>query len=95
MFSTTSEETIYINILREYVKDGIDFETVGHLIVDACNVVKETTEEVDPRNIVRNALLLVLAMLHKNEPIENLGKDIWSMSKTEIKKNLAKMKDLF
>jgi hypothetical protein len=94
------EDAIYGSIVSLYQdKEAIDYEKVGKLIVEACTAIEahaeDTNEEIDPRIIVKNALLLILGLLHKDEPIDNYGTDFKNLPAGKVRKFVRDMQDIF
>jgi hypothetical protein len=93
------EDQIYGSIVSLYQdKEAIDYEKVGKLIVEACTAIEahaDTNESIDPRTIVKNALLLILGLLHKDEPIDNYGTDFKNLPDRKMRKFVRDMQDIF
>ncbi|MBN2154124.1 MAG: hypothetical protein JW839_21895 [Candidatus Lokiarchaeota archaeon] len=93
------EDQIYSSIVSLYHdKGGVDYEKVGKLIVEACTAIEahaDNEENIDPRDIVKNALLLILGLLHKDEPIDNYGTDFKNLPAGKVRKFVRDMQDIF
>ena len=97
---TIIEDQIYGSIVSLYQdKEAVDYEKVGKLIVEACTAIEahagDSNEEIDPRVIVKNALLLILGLLHKDEPIDNYGTDFKSLPPGKVRKFVRDMQGIF
>ncbi len=93
------EDQIYGSIMSLYQdKDAVDYEKVGKLIVEVCTAIEAHTaeeEEIDPRTIVKNALLLILGVLHKDEPIDNYGTEFKNLPAKKMRKFVHDMQSIF
>ncbi len=93
------EDQIYGSIVSLYQdKGGVDYEKVGKLIVEVCTAIEahaSNDENIDPRTIVQNALLLILGLLHKDEPIDNYGTDFKSLPTSKVRKIARDMQSIF
>lgn len=94
------EDQIYGSIVNLYQeKEGIDYEKVGKLIVEACTAIEahadDINEDIDPRSIVKNALLLILGLLHKDEPIDNYGIEFKNLPPSKVRKFVRDMQGIF
>ena len=81
------EEQIYFPIVNQFTQSSVDFEMLGKIIVDVCAGLEAAGEDVadlQPRALVKNALLLILGLLHKDAPVDNYGKDIASLPPEDI-----------
>lgn len=97
---TIIEDQIYGSIVSMYQdKESVDYEKVGKLIVEACTAIEahadDSNEEIDPRVIVKNALLLILGLLHKDEPIDNYGTDFNKLPPGKVRKFVRDMQGIF
>nr|MDO8114717.1 hypothetical protein [Candidatus Sigynarchaeota archaeon] len=92
------EEQIYSTIMGLYAdKEGVDYEKVGKLIVEVCSAIEAEAqgENVDPKDIVKNALLLILGLLHKNDPIDNFGTDFRNLPASKVRKITRDLQSIF
>jgi hypothetical protein len=93
------EDQIYGSIVNLYQDKGaVDYEKIGMLIVEACTAIEaeaDSSENIDPRMVVKNALLLILGLLHKDEPIDNYGTDFKNLPPTKVRKFLRDMQGIF
>nr|MDO8119447.1 hypothetical protein [Candidatus Sigynarchaeota archaeon] len=90
-----AEEQVYFPIVSQFGEKDIDYEFIGKIIVDACNAIDDENQDVDPKAIVKNALLLILGLIHKNEPVDKLGKDISSLGPDEVRRIEDDLKSAF
>ena len=89
-----SLEQIYDDILKLF--NEMDYEKVGRLMIEACNLIElNNGATVNKKDVIRNALLLLLGAMHKEEPLEEIGRDFWELDKNSIKKFLKEFKDTF
>ncbi|MHA1370432.1 MAG: hypothetical protein ACTSRA_12030 [Promethearchaeota archaeon] len=94
--SLTLEENIYIPIIELFKNKDVDYEKIGKLIINACNLLEcQSNVDIDERVIIRNALLLILGLIYKDEPIENLGKDIHALSSNEVNRIIEDIRAVF
>ncbi|MEX2683180.1 MAG: hypothetical protein Q6373_016465 [Candidatus Sigynarchaeota archaeon] len=93
------EDQIYGSIVNLYQNKGaVDYEKVGKLIVEVCTAIEAhavNDEDIDPRTIVQNALLLILGLLHKDEPIDNYGTDFKNLPAKKMQKFISDMQSIF
>lgn len=95
MFLEKYEEDLYLPIIKEFGKENIDYALIGKVIVDVCHELGDLNENTDPKIIVKNALLLVLGLLHRNKPVEDYGKDLWSLDEDNIETVKERLKNIF
>lgn len=92
------EEQVYFPIVNQFSQSNVDFELLGRIIVDVCGALEAAEEapaDVQPRNLVKNALLLILGLLHKNAPVDSYGRDIASLSPEDIERVRRQIEDVF
>ena len=92
------EEQFYLPIIKLFDgKKEVDYTKLGRLIVEVCSAIEKENNpaKVDPKNIVRNSLLLILGLLHKDEPIDTFGKEINDLSAAKKRKIARDLQDVF
>jgi len=92
------EEQIYPSILSMFAETEIDYEKLGKLIVEVCSSIEAEGDDesiLDPKNVVTNALMLILGLLHKDEPIDEIGVDFKSLPTAKIRKINRDLADIF
>lgn len=88
------DESIYGPIVEQFSETSIDFEEVGKLIVAACSRLDKGKLDMDKKTIAKNALLLVLGLIHKDEPVDKIGEELWNLSNEEIKTKIDEFKEM-
>ena len=88
------EDQLYMPIIEQFKKDKIDYEFIGKIIVDICNKLDIKSVNINPKTIMKNALLLVLGLIYKDEPIETYGDDISELDRSTINKIRKEIKDI-
>ncbi|MHA1793161.1 MAG: hypothetical protein ACTSVI_10990, partial [Promethearchaeota archaeon] len=51
-------------------------------------------KNIDPKNVVKNALLLVLGLIYKDRPIETYGEDISELDPSTLDNIRKEIKDI-
>lgn len=92
------EEQIYPSILNMFSDTVVDYEKVGKIIVEVCSSLEaegddETT--IDTMIVVKNALMLILGLLHRDEPIEEIGIDFKNLPPAKIRKITRDLREIF
>ncbi len=90
-----AEDQIYLPIVSQFVEKDVDYELIGKIIVNACKSFDLENQEVDPKAVVKNALLLILGLIHKDEPVDKIGKDMSMLSPEEVKRIEEDLKSAF
>nr|MDO8086933.1 hypothetical protein [Candidatus Sigynarchaeum springense] len=93
------EDQIYGSIMSLYQdENAVDYEKVGKLIVEVCTAIEAHSadeQDIDPRTVVKNALLLILGLLHRDEPIDNYGTEFKKLPAKKIRKFVSDMQGIF
>lgn len=63
------EKKYYDPLVEQFFCDDVDMEAIAKIITHACK---------EEGNITTNTLLLATGLLHKDEPIEAFGQELWS-----------------
>nr|MDO8114581.1 hypothetical protein [Candidatus Sigynarchaeota archaeon] len=77
-----AEEQVYSSILNLFSKKDVDHEEIAKIIVKICSAIEIDNENADLKNVVKNALLLILGLLYKDKSIDDFGVDIKSIPPT-------------
>lgn len=88
-------ETLYLSIVEQFEEDELDYKRIGEIIVEVCREIKTNGDRLKFDTVAQNALLLILGLIHKDEPIEEFGNDLWELEPSEIAKKLVEFKDVF
>ncbi|MHA1680745.1 MAG: hypothetical protein ACTSUE_07040 [Promethearchaeota archaeon] len=97
IFTKKIEESIYLPIIQQFSEEKVDYELIGKIIVEACRGLEQVNADngIDPKTIVKNALLLILGLIHKNQPLEEYGSDMDELDQERIEKLRAGLKIAF
>ena len=90
-----AEEQVYSSILNLFSKKDVDHEEIAKIIVKICSAIEIDNENADLKNVVKNALLLILGLLHKDKSIDDLGVDIKSIPPTTKRAIDRDLQELF
>ncbi|MFX0102075.1 MAG: hypothetical protein ACFFCS_21090 [Candidatus Hodarchaeota archaeon] len=88
-------ETLYMEIVQQFDDDDVDYERIGKVIVSVCREIHTNGDKLKFDTVAQNALLLILGLIHKDEPIEEFGNDLWELDPSEIAKRLVEFKEVF
>ena len=92
------EEQIYPSILNMFSDAEVDYEKVGKIIVEVCSTLDAEGDDetsTDPKTVVKNALMLILGLLHRDEPIDEIGVDFKSLPPAKIRKIKRDLQEIF
>jgi hypothetical protein len=92
------EEQIYPSILNLFSDKEVDYEAIGKIIVEVCSSIEaESGDESnpDPKTVVKNALMLILGLLHRDAPIDEIGVDFKSLPAAKIRKINRDLAEIF
>ncbi|HME52353.1 MAG TPA: hypothetical protein VKM55_09060 [Candidatus Lokiarchaeia archaeon] len=92
------EEMIYPSILNMFSDTEVDYEKLGKIIVDVCSSIEAEGDDetiTDPKTVVKNALMLILGLLHRDEPIDEFGVDFKSLPAAKIRKITRDLQEMF
>jgi len=90
-----AEEQVYSSILDLFSRKDVDLEEIAKIIVKICSAIEIENENADLRNVVKNALLLILGLLHKDKAIDEFGMDIESLPDTPKRKITRDLQEIF
>jgi len=91
------EDQIYMRVIESFTgMSEIDHEVLEKLIADTCTAVEaeEDGNKIDVDVVVRNVLLLILGLLHKDKPIDNLGQDLYALPPLRLAKFLGDIQNM-
>ncbi|HME52542.1 MAG TPA: hypothetical protein VKM55_10015 [Candidatus Lokiarchaeia archaeon] len=94
----TIEEQIYPSILKMFSNPEVDYEKISNIIVDVCSSIEtegNNENSADPKTVVKNALMLILGLLHMNKPIDEIGVDLKTLPAAKIKKINRDLQEIF
>jgi len=92
------EEQIYPSILNMYSDKEVDYEAVGKIIVEVCSSIEAEGDDEnnpDPKNVVTNALMMILGLLHRDAPIDEIGVDFKTLPPAKIRKITRDLAEIF
>jgi len=90
-----AEEQVYSSILNLFSRKDVDHEEIAKIIVKICSAIEIENENADLKTIVKNALLLILGLLHKDKSIDTIGMDIKAISTDMRRKITRDLQEIF
>ncbi|MHA1370984.1 MAG: hypothetical protein ACTSWN_15540 [Promethearchaeota archaeon] len=87
--SSINPKSEYDVIVSEFPKQNPDIITICRTMIDSCKNDSEGEMKM------RNMLLLITALFHKNEEIDRVGYELWSMKKEKIDTVLSDLEYVF
>jgi hypothetical protein len=94
----TIEEQIYPSIVNMFSDADVDYVKISKVIVDVCSSIEAGSGDddgADPKTVVKNVLILILGLLHKNKAIDEIGVDLATLPAAKIQKITRDLQDLF
>jgi hypothetical protein len=90
-----AEEQVYSSILNLFSRKDVDHEEIAKIIVKICSAIEIENENADLKTVVKNALLLILGLLHKDKSMDDFGVDFKSLPDTPKRKIARDLQEIF
>jgi len=90
-----AEEQVYSSILNLFSRKDVDYEEIAKIIVKICSAIEIENENADLKTVVRNALLLILGLLHEDRSIDEFGVDFKFLPDTPKQKIARDLQEIF
>jgi len=90
-----AEEQVYASIVNLFANKEANYKDIAKIIVEVCSAIEIGGGNVDPKAVEKNALLLILGLLHKDKPNREYGVDLKSLPETKMRKIIRDLQDIF
>ncbi len=90
-----AEEEVYSSILNLFSRKDVDHVEIAKIIVKICYAIEIENENADLKTVVKNAILLILGLLHKDRSMDGFGMDFKSLPDTPKRKIARDLQVIF